>query len=117
VEAPDGSLWKVVTSNKKDSGPASRKVDEVVVLLGAADVAASKRWYVEHGFEVAKSFGRKYVELASPPGAVKLSLYGRRAAAKDAGVSPEGSGSPRLVFGGGQEPLTDPDGFRWEQAG
>jgi hypothetical protein len=36
---------------------------------------------------VAKSFGRKYVEFATPSNPIKLALYGRRALAKDAGVS------------------------------
>ena len=63
VRAPDGTIWKVATSSKKDAGPATREVDEIVLLLGVADVAASKRFYVERGLEVAKSFGRKYVQF------------------------------------------------------
>ena len=47
---------------------------------------------------------------------VKLALYGRRALAKDAGVSPEGSGSHRIVIGSDAGPFTDPDGFAWEPA-
>src|ERR1700712_5180230 len=30
VRAPDGAIWKVATSAKKDNGPATRQVDEVV---------------------------------------------------------------------------------------
>src|ERR1700756_5109847 len=40
VQAPDGTIWKVATSSKKDSGPPTRQVDEVVLLLGVADVKA-----------------------------------------------------------------------------
>ena len=47
VQAPDGTIWKVATSAKKDTGPATRQIDQIVLLLGAADVAASKRFYVE----------------------------------------------------------------------
>jgi hypothetical protein len=65
---------------------------------------------------VAKSFGSKYVEFDAPSSSVKLALYGRRAAAKDAGVPAEGTGSHRIAFGGGIEPCTDPDGFAWEIA-
>jgi hypothetical protein len=65
---------------------------------------------------VAKSFGRKYVEFATPSSPVKLALYGRRAVAKDAGVSPGGTGSHRLMIGGEPGPFTDPDGFGWETA-
>jgi predicted lactoylglutathione lyase len=116
VQAPDGAIWKVATSAKKDTGPATREIDQIVLLLGVEDVAVSKRFYVEHGLAVAKSFGRKYVEFATPGSAVKFALYGRRALAKDAGVSPEGSGSHRLVIGGDAGSFTDPDGFAWEVA-
>jgi uncharacterized glyoxalase superfamily protein PhnB len=114
VQAPDGTIWKVATSKKKNSGPATREIDRIVLLLGAADVAASKRFYLERGLTVAKSFGRKYVEFDMPSGAVTLGLYGRRALAKDAGVDPEGSGSHRLIIGGDAGSFTDPDGFAWE---
>jgi catechol 2,3-dioxygenase-like lactoylglutathione lyase family enzyme len=116
LRAPDGAIWKVATSSKKDSGPATRKIDEIVLLLGVADVAASKRFYVDRGLTVAKSFGRKYVEFETTSGPVKLALYGRRALAKDAGVSPDGTGSHRLVVGSDAGPFTDPDGFAWEAA-
>jgi predicted enzyme related to lactoylglutathione lyase len=115
VQAPDGSIWKVATSAKKETGPATRKVDKIVLLIAAADVAASKRFYVDHGLAVGKSFG-KYVEFAMPSSPVKLGLYGRRALAKDAGVSPDGTGSHRLAIGSDAGPFTDPDGFAWEAA-
>lgn len=113
VQAPDGTIWKVATSTKKDTGPATRQIDDITLLLGAADVKASKRFYVERGLAVGKSFGSKYVEFASPEGTVKLALYGRRALAKDAGVPPEGTGSHRIVIGSDGGPFTDPDGFVW----
>ena len=59
VRAPDGAIWKIATSKKKDTGPATRQIGEIVLLLGVADMAASKRFYVDHGLAVAKSFGRK----------------------------------------------------------
>jgi len=116
VQAPDGTIWKIATSAKRDTGPATRQIDEIVLLLGVADVAASKRFYVDRGLAVAKSFGRKYVEFATPSSPVKLALYGRRALAKDAGVPPGGTGSHRLVIGSDAGPFTDPDGFAWEAA-
>ena len=115
VAAPDGTIWKVATSSKKDIGPATRQIDEIVLLLGVADVAASKRFYVDRGLEVARSFGRKYVQFAASH--VKLALYERRALAKDAGVSADGTGSHRIVIGGDAGSFTDPDGFAWEPAG
>ncbi|KAA9159356.1 glyoxalase [Amycolatopsis acidicola] len=117
VQAPDGTIWKIASSSKKDTGTDTGAIDSIVLLLGAADVAASKAFYVEHGLTVAKSFGRKYVEFDSPSGAIKLALYGYRALAKDAGVSPEGSGSHRIALGSTAGPFTDPDGFVWEAAG
>jgi predicted lactoylglutathione lyase len=116
VAAPDGTIWKVATSAKKDTGPATRTVDSVVVLLGATDVAATRQFYLDRGLTVAKSFGRKYVEFATPDSAVTVALYGRAALAKDAGVAPDGTGSHRLAFRSDAGPFTDPDGFSWEAA-
>lgn len=116
VQAPDGSIWKVASSNKKDDGVDTRRFDQIVLLLGASDVAATKQFYVDHGLVVGKSFGKKYVEFASPDGFIKLALYGRRALAKDAGVPVDGTGSHRLTIRGGAGSFTDPDGFVWEAA-
>ncbi|MDZ5619422.1 glyoxalase [Nocardioides sp. HM23] len=113
VQAPDGTIWKIATSAKKDTGPATRDIDEVVLLLGVDDVKATKRFYVDRGLEVAKSFGGKYAEFASPEGSIKLALYSRKFAAKDAGVPAEGSGSHRVVIGCTAGSFTDPDGFVW----
>ncbi|MFK4693573.1 putative lactoylglutathione lyase [Streptomyces pristinaespiralis] len=114
VQAPDGTIWQVASSSKKDTGPATRQIDEIVLLLGVGDMAETKRFYVDHGLTVAKSFGSKYVEFAAGSGPVKLALYKRRGLAKVAGVSPEGTGSHRLVIGGSAGTFTDPDGFAWE---
>lgn len=114
VRAPDGAIWKVSCSSKKDTGPATRSIDDVVLLLGVADVKASKRFYVEHGLTVAKSFGGKYVQFESAPNQIKLALYPRHALAKDAGLAPEGTGSHRIVIGSDAAPFTDPDGFVWQ---
>ncbi len=116
VRAPDGAIWKVATSSKKDTGPTKREIDDIVLLLGVADVKASKRFYVDCGLAVKRSFGGKYVEFATPGSHVKLALYGRRALAKDAGVSPDGNGSHGIVIGSDAGPFTDLDGFAWEAA-
>lgn len=114
VQAPDGTIWKVATSAKKDTGPATGQFDDIVLLLGVADMAASKQFYLDRGLTVAKSFGRMYVEFATGPSPIKLALYRHRSLAKDAGVSPNGTGSHRIAVGGTAEPFTDPDGFAWE---
>src|SRR5688572_10286542 len=43
VQAPDGTIWTVASSSKKDTGPPTRQIDEIVLQLGVADVAESKR--------------------------------------------------------------------------
>ncbi|WP_405425865.1 glyoxalase [Micromonospora sp. NBC_00617] len=111
---PYGTIWKIASSSKKNTGPHSRQIDQIVLLLGVTDVAVTKRFYVERGLPVAKSYGRKYVEFATTN--VKLALYSRRFAAKDAGVSPEGTGSHRIAIGSETGTFTDPDGFEWEAA-
>ena len=116
VQSPDGTIWKVATSSKKNTGPATRKIDQMVLLIGATDVAATKQFYVDHGFTVAKSYGRKYVQFDADPDQIKLALYGRRALAKDAGVSVDGNGSHRIIIGGEAGPFMDPDGFTWEHS-
>ncbi|MTE13102.1 VOC family protein [Nocardia aurantiaca] len=115
VQAPDGAIWKVATSSKKNTGPAVKRFDSMVLLLGVSNIAASKRFYVDHGLPVSKSFGPMYVEFDTGSGPIKLALYKRRALAKDAGVSSDGTGSHRLIIGGGAA-FTDPDGFAWEAA-
>jgi hypothetical protein len=116
VRDPDGTIWKVATSSKRNTGPATRQIDDMVLLLGVADVAASKQFYIDHGLAVGRSFGRRYVEFATPSSPVKLALYGRRALAKDAGVSPDGNGSHRIIIRSDAGAFTDPDGFVWESA-
>ena len=115
VSAPDRTIWKIATSKKRNKGPATRRIDDVVLLLGSSDVLASKRFYVEHGLEVASSFGRRYAEFAGSS-RVKLALYGRCALAKYVGVTPEGDGSHRIVSGADAASFTGPDGFAWEPA-
>jgi predicted lactoylglutathione lyase len=115
VQAPDGALWKVATSAKKDTGPDTGSFDQLVLLLGVADMAATKDFYVAHGLTVGRSFARKYAEFAMPSSPVKLALYGRKALAKDAGVAPDGTGSHRLTVHAENGPFTDPDGFVWEK--
>jgi hypothetical protein len=116
VRAPDGTIWNFATPKKKDSGPASRAFSEIVLLIGAADVGTSKKFYVDHGLAVGKSFGNTYVEFALPDSPVKFGLYGRRGLAKSVDVSADGSGSHRIAIGTDAEPFTDPDGFAWEPA-
>ncbi|MBT2516854.1 glyoxalase [Streptomyces sp. ISL-90] len=117
VQAPDGTVWKIATAAKEGSGPATRQIDQIVLLLGAEDVAASTQFYVDRGLAVAKSVGGVSVEFfASPWSPVKLALSRRVALAEDAGVALDGTGSHRLSIGSTAGAFTDPDGFAWEAA-
>jgi hypothetical protein len=120
VQAPDGTIWNVAASAEEDTGPAARQIGQIVLLLGAADVAAGRRFCAGRGLAVAKSSGHRYAEFATSPGGVKLALYGRRALAKDAapsqrhpvylcGIASFGS-SRRTSFGraGGRRTTTPP---------
>jgi catechol 2,3-dioxygenase-like lactoylglutathione lyase family enzyme len=42
VQGPDGTIWTLASSSKKDRDPATREIDELVLQLGVDDVAASK---------------------------------------------------------------------------
>ena len=116
VRAPDGTVWKIATAAKDDSGQATRRIDQLVLLLGAEDVAASRHFYLNRGFGVAKSFGSSYVEFAAPLSPVKLALYRRPSLAEDAGVTLDDTRSHRLSIGSTAGAFTDPDGFAWEPA-
>lgn len=114
VQAPDGAIWKIATSTKKDAGPAALEYDDLVLLLGVEHVKTTKQFYIDHGLKVAKSFGSKYTEFEAPQEGIKLALYPRRAAAKDVGTDPGGSGSHRIAVLSDAGSFTDPDGFVWE---
>ena len=114
VRAPDGTICKIASSKKKDTAPAAPRIDQVALLLGVADVKASKRFYVDRGLSVGKSFGGKYAEFNTPSSPVTLALYPRHALAKDTGVPQEGTGSHRILLSGDTTPFTDPDGFTWQ---
>lgn len=115
VQAPDGAIWNLATSSKKDTAPASREFESIVVLLASDDVSASKKFYTDRGLAVAKSFG-SYVDFATPSSPIGLGLYKRRALAKTSGVDETGSGSHRLRLNSDGGSFTDPAGFVWEPA-
>ncbi|MEU4674669.1 glyoxalase [Amycolatopsis sp. NPDC023774] len=113
VQAPDGTVWTVASSSKKDTGPATRQIDAIVLQLGVTNVAASKHFYLGRGLTLAKSYGSKYVEFDTGP--VKLTLNKLGALAKTAGVSPDRTGSHGLLICSDAGAFTDSDGFVWEE--
>lgn len=115
VQDRDGVVWKLATTAKKEQGPATREIDAVVLLLGAGDLRASKRFYVERGLAVKRSFPGRYAEFEPAGGAVTLALYpGREGVAKEAGVPAEGDGTHGLTAHSRAGSFVDPDGFAWE---
>lgn len=112
--APDGTVWTVASSSKKNTGPVTREHD-LVLLLGVDDVKASKVFYAQHGLGVGKSYGSKYVELDTR--GIKLALQKRKGVAKNAGVDPEGTGSHRITIVSDVGTFTDPDGYVWDSTG
>ncbi len=115
VQAPDGAIWNIATSSKKETGAPERQIDNVVLLIGAEDVGASKKVYVDRGMKINKSFGG-YVDFDLGSSPVGLGLYKRKALAKSAGVDAEGSGSHRIEIASDAGEFTDPDGFTWVAA-
>ena len=116
MQAPDGTVWTVATSSKKDTGPATREIDDLVLLLGVEDVKASKQFYVDHGLTVAKSFGSKYVEFDTPSRRSSWrSSHGAPSRRTPAWrrTAPGRTGSSSCSDAG---PFTDPDGYAWEAA-
>lgn len=112
VQAPDGAIWNIATSSKKETGAPERQIDNVVLLIGADDVAASRKFYADRGFTVDKSIGG-FVDFDLGSSPVGLGLYKRRALAKSAAVAPEGDGSHRIQVASDAGAFTDPDGFSW----
>lgn len=113
LRAPEGTVWQIASASKKNTGPSTRTIERLVLLLGVEDVKASKRFYENRGVRVAKSYGSKYVEFDS--GAIKLALYPRAKLATQVGVDSPGTGSHRVAINADGS-FTDPDGFEWEGA-
>jgi catechol 2,3-dioxygenase-like lactoylglutathione lyase family enzyme len=68
------------------------------VMLGVRDLASAKKFYAEGlAAEVEQEFPN-FVKLNLGEGSSSLALYEWDAAAKDAGVSPEGSGFRGVSF-------------------
>src|SRR5262249_36002663 len=97
---------------KKDTGPAARHIDEVVLLLGVADVAASKGSTSIAGW---RSRGALGVSTSSSPRHQAPSSW-RSTGAERSPRTPDGSGSHRLMIRSDAGPFTDPDGLVWEAA-
>jgi predicted lactoylglutathione lyase len=67
------------------------------IMIGVEDLARSKRFYGDMGATIEQDYPH-FVAISLAEGSSKLALYGREAAAQDAGVSPEGSGFRGVSF-------------------
>jgi uncharacterized glyoxalase superfamily protein PhnB len=99
IRVPDGTVWKLVTPNKK-GGPADAVPEpvDVAVLIGVTDVKRSTAFYRAVGAGKGRAFGGKYADFSAGDGADTLALYGRAALADDAGVPADGSGFRAVTF-------------------
>ncbi len=68
------------------------------IMLGVQDVARAKRFYAEGLGAAIKQDYPGFASLSLGEGSSSLALYEWDAAAKDAGVSPEGSGFRGVSF-------------------
>lgn len=98
--APDGSVWKLATDKKKDSGPAGSPPvpTEVVCVLGVADPKASKAFYETLGMAVDRDYGKKFIDFRPDPGSLRLGLLTPAALAKDAGLEDSGTDPAAAVL-------------------
>jgi catechol 2,3-dioxygenase-like lactoylglutathione lyase family enzyme len=69
-----------------------------VIMLGVRDLARAKKFYVEGLGATIKQDYPNFISLGLGDGSSSLALYDWDAAARDAGVSPEGSGFRGVSF-------------------
>ncbi len=104
--APDGALWKLAASTKKDKGqvPSPPKPTETAVYLGVAEPKTSREFYEALGMSVRHDYGSTFVDFTTTDtGTSRLGLLTRKALAKDIGVEDtgvdgQGDGFPALVL-------------------
>ena len=81
------------------TAPTQTKVPLQVsaIMIGVKDLARSKKFYADLGCKIEQDYPQ-FVKFTLGDGSSSLALYEREAAAKDAGVSPEGSGFRGVSF-------------------
>lgn len=101
-EAPDGAIWKLAASTKKDTGPVGVPpipTEPTVIIIGVADLKTSKEFYTALGMTVDRDYGNQYVDFQPGSGTCRLGLMQRKTLAKDANVHANGSGFRSVAFG------------------
>ncbi|OQO92707.1 hypothetical protein B1813_11155 [Saccharomonospora piscinae] len=98
--APDGALWKLAATAKKNTTPphAQPKPLELAVYLGVAKPTASQAFYEALGMSADHDYGDKFVDFTRPGGGYRLGLLPRKALAKDVGVDERGDGFSAVVL-------------------
>ena len=99
-EAPDGALWKLAASSKKDSTPVSTspKPTETAIYLGVTEPKASKVFYEALGMTTDRDYGDKFIDFTISEGVCRLGLLTRRSLGKDVGVDTHGDGFSAVVL-------------------
>jgi catechol 2,3-dioxygenase-like lactoylglutathione lyase family enzyme len=72
-------------------------LEATTIMIGVKDLARSKQFYADMGATIEQDYPH-FVALSLGEGSSNVALYGREAAAQDAGVSPEGSGFRGVSF-------------------
>ena len=73
-------------------------LEVTAIMIGVEDLVRSKKFYAEGlGCEIDQDYPN-FVSVDLGKGSSSLALYEREAAARDAGVSPEGSGFRGVSF-------------------
>ncbi|MEQ4302090.1 VOC family protein [Plantactinospora sp. B6F1] len=98
--APDGAVWKLAASSKKDSGPVPSppRPTETAIYLGVAEPKASKAFYETLGMRTEHDYGDKFIDFTVAGGVCRLGLLRRRDLARDAGVDEHGDGFSAVVL-------------------
>lgn len=92
--APDGAVWKLAASSKKDTAPRDEppKPTESAIHLGVASPTASKAFYEALGMTAEHDYGDKFIDFRITDGALRIGLLPRKDLAKDVGVDERGDG-------------------------
>lgn len=99
-QAPDGAVWKLAASSKKDTSPVAEppKPTESAIYLGAASPKSSKAFYEALGMSAEHDYGDKFVDFHITAGNLRIGLLPRKDLAKDVGVDERGDGFAAVVL-------------------
>ena len=115
MQAPDGTIWKVAASSKKNKRPGGPEFEHLVLLLGVEDVKASKEYYVTRGSEVGEELRRQVRRVRGPAPDIKLVSLQPRAARQGRRRRCRGNRVAPILVVSDAGDFTDPDGYVWSE--